>query len=44
MQKSIIYCRVSSERQKTEGHGLDSQEHRCQELADRKGYLLSQRP
>jgi len=38
MQKSIIYCRVSSERQKTEGHGLDSQEHRCQEWAERKGY------
>jgi DNA invertase Pin-like site-specific DNA recombinase len=37
-QKSIIYCRVSSERQKTEGHGLDSQEHRCRELADKKGY------
>ncbi|MDQ5953136.1 MAG: site-specific recombinase, partial [Patescibacteria group bacterium] len=37
-QKSIIYCRVSSERQKTEGHGLDSQEHRCRELAKQKGY------
>ena len=37
-QKSIIYCRVSSERQKTEGHGLDSQEYRCRELSDRKGY------
>lgn len=37
-QKSIIYCRVSSERQKTEGHGLDSQEHRCRELSDKKGY------
>ena len=37
-QKSIIYCRVSSERQKTEGHGLDSQEHRCRELSDRKDY------
>ena len=39
-QKSIIYCRVSSERQKTEGHGLDSQEHRCRELADKKGYEI----
>ena len=37
-QKSIIYCRVSSERQKTEGHGLDSQEHRCRELATQKNY------
>ena len=38
MPKAIIYCRVSSERQKTEGHGLDSQEHRCRELASQKGY------
>lgn len=30
-QKALIYCRVSSERQKTEGHGLDSQEHRCRQ-------------
>jgi len=33
MQKAIIYCRVSSTRQSTEGHGLDSQEHRCREYA-----------
>lgn len=38
MQKSIIYTRVSSERQKAEGHGLESQEHRCRELATQKGY------
>lgn len=38
MQKAIIYCRVSSERQKNEGHGLDSQEHRCREYANKKGY------
>jgi site-specific DNA recombinase len=38
MQKAIIYCRVSSERQKNEGHGLDSQEHRCREYASQKGY------
>ena len=37
-QKAIIYARVSSERQKTEGHGLESQEHRCREYAERKGY------
>jgi site-specific DNA recombinase len=40
MQKSIIYCRVSSERQKIEGHGLDSQEHRCREFAMQKGYVV----
>jgi site-specific DNA recombinase len=38
MKKALIYCRVSSERQKNEGHGLDSQEHRCREYAHRKGY------
>jgi len=40
MQKALIYCRVSSERQKNEGHGLDSQEHRCREHASRKGYEI----
>lgn len=38
MQKALIYCRVSSERQKNEGHGLESQEHRCKEYARQKGY------
>jgi site-specific DNA recombinase len=38
MKKVLIYCRVSSERQKKEGHGLDSQEHRCREYAIQKGY------
>lgn len=38
MQKAIIYCRVSSIKQSTEGHGLESQEHRCREYAGRKGY------
>ncbi len=38
MQKAVIYCRVSSIKQSTEGHGLDSQEHRCREYARSKGY------
>src|SRR3989344_8306752 len=38
MQKAIIYCRVSSDRQANEGHGLDSQEHRCREYAERNNY------
>lgn len=38
MEKAVIYCRVSSTRQSTEGHGLDSQEHRCREYAKSKGY------
>lgn len=37
-KKALIYCRVSSERQKTEGHGLDSQEQRCRLYCEQKGY------
>jgi site-specific DNA recombinase len=36
--KAVIYCRVSSTKQKLEGSGLDSQEHRCRQYADLKGY------
>ena len=36
--KAVIYCRVSSTRQKTEGHGLESQEHRCRQYAAAQGY------
>ncbi|MEM9336407.1 MAG: recombinase family protein [Patescibacteria group bacterium] len=39
-RKALIYCRVSSERQKNDGHGLDSQEHRCREYAARLGYKV----
>ena len=35
---AIIYCRVSSQKQATEGSGLESQEQRCREYADSKGY------
>jgi len=38
MQKAIIYCRVSSERQVSEGNGNKSQEQRCQLRAKEKGY------
>lgn len=34
----LIYCRVSSERQKNEGHGLDSQEQRCRAYAAKNGW------
>ncbi len=40
--KAIIYCRVSSERQKNEGSGLDSQQHRCLEFAKQRGYEVSE--
>jgi DNA invertase Pin-like site-specific DNA recombinase/uncharacterized protein YdcH (DUF465 family) len=36
--KAVIYCRVSSPKQKLEGSGLESQEHRCREYAASKGY------
>jgi site-specific DNA recombinase len=36
--KAVIYCRVSSTKQKLEGSGLESQEHRCRQYADLKGY------
>ena len=39
-QKAVIYCRVSSKSQEEEGHGLQSQETRCQEYAKSKGYLV----
>ncbi len=39
-QKAIIYCRVSSKKQREEGSGLDSQEHRCREYAEEKGYQV----
>jgi site-specific DNA recombinase len=37
-QLALIYCRVSSERQKNEGHGLDSQELRCRQFAEQNNY------
>ncbi len=38
VQRALVYCRVSSVKQKEEGHGLDSQEHRCRQYAELKGY------
>ena len=38
IRPAVIYCRVSSEKQVEEGHGLQSQEHRCREHAATKGY------
>src|SRR3954447_14036834 len=37
---ALIYCRVSSDRQATEGHGLDGQERRCREYAAAHGYRV----
>ena len=38
MPKAIIYCRVSSDRQVKEGHGLQGQEQRCRGYAENHGY------
>ncbi len=35
---AVIYCRVSSTKQKVEGSGLESQEHRCRQYALAQGY------
>ncbi|MCV6621855.1 MAG: recombinase family protein [Cellvibrionaceae bacterium] len=40
-KQAVIYCRVSSRAQEEEGHGLQSQETRCREFANSKGYEVS---
>ena len=40
--KAIIYCRVSSPAQKRKGDGLASQETRCRQYADMRGYEVAQ--
>ena len=35
---AVIYCRVSSKGQESDGHGLESQETRCRQYAGLKGY------
>lgn len=39
---AVIYCRVSSDRQASEGHGLEGQERRCREYARANGYIVVQ--
>ncbi len=39
-KKAVIYCRVSSMKQATQGDGLGSQETRCREFAKYKGYTV----
>ncbi len=38
--RALIYCRVSSKKQSKEGSGLDSQEYRCRQYAEAKGYTV----
>ncbi len=40
-KKAIIYCRVSTKKQETEGSGLDSQEKRCRQYCESRGYEIS---
>ncbi len=40
-QKAVVYCRVSTKRQATEGNGLDSQETRCREFAAFRGHEIA---
>lgn len=40
-RKALIYCRVSSTKQTTEGSGLQSQELRCRRYAEDKGYTVT---
>ena len=41
-QKALIYCRVSGKKQTKDGSGLDSQEYRCRQYAEAKGYTVEQ--
>ena len=41
-KETLVYTRVSSDRQKKEGHGLDGQEHRCREYAKQRGYFVEE--
>jgi DNA invertase Pin-like site-specific DNA recombinase len=39
-QTALIYCRVSDKKQKTDGHGLESQGQRCRQRADELGLTV----
>ena len=39
---AVIYCRVSSAKQVSQGHGLGSQETRCREYAAHRGYEIAE--
>lgn len=41
MSAALIYCRVSSESQVKEGHGLEGQETNCRRFAEAKGYEIA---
>ena len=39
---ALAYCRVSSDKQKNEGNGLETQEQRCRAFAASKGYEVAE--
>lgn len=39
---AVIYCRVSTDRQMTEGHGIDSQEKRCKDWCQKNNHEVGQ--
>ena len=39
-ETALIYCRVSDTKQKLEGSGLTSQQHRCEQHAAKQGYQV----
>ena len=41
IKTAVIYCRVSSTKQKNCGDGLHSQEHRCRDYAASRGYTVA---
>ena len=41
-QRAIIYCRVSDKKQRNDGDGLQSQEHRCRDYAIARCHLTLQ--
>lgn len=40
MKNAVIYCRVSSNKQVKEGHGLSSQEANCRKYAEEHGFKI----
>lgn len=42
VQRALIYCRVSAPKQRLIGGGLSSQETRCREYAQLKGYIVDE--
>ena len=39
-QRALIYCRVSTRQQKSDGSGLQSQEHRCRDYAAKNNMVV----